>query len=302
MKAQRFAEITRAGRLNIVMLCKLRLILVLITSQFPLTTGCDIPLIRDLPKSRFSASSSKKDASNLRFTPETPSAPWCPEERPPLEADYGKEYVIVDLGCLRSVCAIEAQDKNLMTYSAEYSIDNKNWKTLTTKDTTYYFMEEYDANYKAVITPPITARFFRFHFLMCTWSEEKKSRPCGKVELYSDAGLDPDDSTEPMGCFIEQTSKKKKNERLLPVVYHKVRGDIAKKSPDILAIYEECRKNAEDHVEIFGILNFKQCVTTQSGKEEDYFNSARKSRRCKSCYGKGIGTKRKAVFVYKINL
>ena len=105
-----------------------------------------------------------------------------------------------------------------------------------------------------------------------------------------------------MGCFIEQTSKKKKKDRLLPVVYHTIGGKIVKKLPDILAIYKECRQNAEDHVEIFGILNFKHCVTTQSGKEEGYFNSARKSRKCNSCYSKGIGTGKKAVFVYKINL
>nr|XP_058948898.1 uncharacterized protein LOC131776689 [Pocillopora verrucosa]XP_058948899.1 uncharacterized protein LOC131776689 [Pocillopora verrucosa] len=279
------------------MLFKLKLILMVTTSQFYLTVaGCNIPLIQNLPKRRFSATSLKEDAFNLRFTPGTP---WCPAERPPLEADYAKEYVLVDLGCPRSICTVESKDENLMTYSGEYSIDKKNWKKLSTNDTTHYYMEEFDANYKALITPPVTARFFRFHLLMCFWSEEKKSRPCGKVELYSDAGLDPDDSTEPMGCFIEQTSKK---DRLLPVVYHTVGGKIVKKLPDILAIYKECRQNAEDHVEIFGILNFKHCVTTQSGKEEGYFNSARKSRKCNSCYGKGIGTGKKAVFVYKINL
>lgn len=100
--------------------------------------GCNIPLIQNLPKRRFSATSLKEDAFNLRFTPGTP---WCPAERPPLEADYAKEYVLVDLGCPRSICTVESKDENLMTYSGEYSIDKKNWKKLSTNDTTHYYME-----------------------------------------------------------------------------------------------------------------------------------------------------------------
>ena len=100
--------------------------------------GCNIPLIQNLPKRRFSATSLKEDAFNLRFTP---GAPWCPAERPPLEADYAEEYVLVDLGCPRSICTVESKDENLMTYSGEYSIDKKNWKTLSTNDTTHYYME-----------------------------------------------------------------------------------------------------------------------------------------------------------------
>ena len=118
--------------------------------------------------------------------------------------------------------------------------------------------------------------------------------------------LDSEDSTEPMGCFFEKLPKKK-NVRLLPVVYHTVDIDINRKYPDILAIYEECRQRAEEHsepLEIFGILNYKQCVTTKSGNEEDYFNKASKlrGRACKVCSGKGIGAKRTAVFVYKRDL
>ena len=112
--------------------------------------------------------------------------------------------------------------------------------------------------------------------------------------------LDPEDSVEPMGCFTE--TKKK---RLLPVVYHTATGRVGKKKyPDILTVYEECKQKASNYsnpLEIFGIWNFKQCVTTEAGKEEEYFKNARNSGKCKTCQGKGIGST-KAAFVYKINL
>ena len=109
--------------------------------------------------------------------------------------------------------------------------------------------------------------------------------------------LEPEDSVEPMGCFTE--TKKK---RLLPVVYHTVKGRVDKKYPDILAIYEECKKKASEYskpLEIFGIWNYKKCVSTETGKGDEYFNNARNSRNCKTCHGKGIGSKKTAVFVYK---
>lgn len=112
--------------------------------------------------------------------------------------------------------------------------------------------------------------------------------------------LDPVDSVEPMGCFTE--TKKK---RFFPVVYHTVKGRVDKKYPDILAIYEECKKKAAEYskpLEIFGIWNYIKCVTTNTGKGDEYFNNARKSRNCKTCHGKGIGSKKTAVFVYKTNL
>ena len=81
--------------------------------------GCNIPLIQNLPKRRFSATSLKEDAFNLRFTPGTP---WCPAERPPLEADYAKEYVLVDLGCPRSICTVLFADRQAS------SLDNQDTK------------------------------------------------------------------------------------------------------------------------------------------------------------------------------
>ena len=99
-----------------------------------------------------------------------------------------------------------------------------------------------------------------------------------------------------MGCFTET-----KNKRLLPDVYHTVEGRINKKYPDILAVYEECKQKAAEYskpIEIFGIWNFKQCITTETGKGDEYFKNARNSGRCKTCKDKGIGTG-KAAFVYK---
>ena len=103
-----------------------------------------------------------------------------------------------------------------------------------------------------------------------------------------------------MGCFAENTKK-----RLIPVVYHTVQARINEKYPDILAIYEECRQQAAAYstpIEIFGIMNYNKCVTTETGKGEEYFQNALRSRKCKECFSKGIGARKTAVFVYKINL
>ena len=102
---------------------------------------------------------------------------------------------------------------------------------------------------------------------------------------------------EPIGCFTEKARK-----RLLPVLYHKVTGN-AKKCPGILAIYEECKQKAAENskpLEIFGIWNNVKCVTTKTGKFDEYFKKAPDSRNCKTCQGKGIGSKKTAVFVYKV--
>ena len=110
--------------------------------------------------------------------------------------------------------------------------------------------------------------------------------------------LDPEDSVEPMGCFTENTKK-----RLIPDVYHTVEGRVSKSYPDILAIYEECRQKAAEYskpLEIFGIMNYNKCVTTETGKGEEYFKNARSSSKCKKCFGKGIGARKTAVFVYEI--
>ena len=95
--------------------------------------------------------------------------------------------------------------------------------------------------------------------------------------------------------------------RPFPVVYHTVQARINKKFPDILAIYEECRQKAAEFstpIEIFGIMNYNKCVTTETGKAEDYFQNVETESRhgCKVCFGKGIGARESAVFVYKINL
>ena len=89
----------------------------------------------------------------------------------------------------------------------------------------------------------------------------------------------------------------------MPDVYHTVKAGIDKKYPDILAIYEECKQKAVEYskpIEIFGIWNFKHCITTETGKDDEYLKNARNSGKCKTCQGKGIGTG-KAVFVYKKN-
>lgn len=93
-----------------------------------------------------------------------------------------------------------------------------------------------------------------------------------------------------------------KKTRHLPYVYHTVKGKIDKKYPDILAVYDECKQKAAEYskpIEIFGIWNFKQCVMTETGRDDAAnLENARKSGKCKTCQGKGIGTG-KAVFVYK---
>lgn len=96
--------------------------------------------------------------------------------------------------------------------------------------------------------------------------------------------------------------------RLLPVVYYTVQASINKKFPDILAIYDQCRQKATEFskpLEIFGIKNYNKCVTTKTGKAEDYFQNAEAESQhhgCKVCFGKGIGARKSAVFVYKMNL
>jgi len=75
-----------------------------------------------------------------------------------------------------------------------------------------------------------------------------------------------------------------------------------KKCPSILAVYEECKKKAAEHsntLEIIGIWNNKKCVTSKTGKFDEYFNKAPDSNNCRTCQGKGVGSKKTAVFVYK---
>lgn len=111
--------------------------------------------------------------------------------------------------------------------------------------------------------------------------------------------LDPDDSVEPMGCFTEPKMRRR---RRFTSVYHRVNGRVHKNYPDILAIYEACLQHAfSKSLEIFGIKNYRQCVTTKSGREEQHFiRHLRPSRSCENCNGKGIGATRRGVFVYKI--
>ena len=101
---------------------------------------------------------------------------------------------------------------------------------------------------------------------------------------------------EPIGCFTEKAKK-----GLLPVVYHKITGRVNKKCSGILTAYEECKQKAAElkPLEIFGISNMKKCVTTVTGKFDEYFSKAPDSRGCKTCQGKGIGSKKNAVFVYR---
>jgi len=95
---------------------------------------------------------------------------------------------------------------------------------------------------------------------------------------------------------------KAKNRQLLPDVYHAVKGPV-KTCPSILAVYEECKKKAAENsntLEIFGIWNNNKCVTSETGKFDEYFNEAApNSSKCKTCQGKGVGSKKTAVFVYK---
>ncbi|KAL9955429.1 hypothetical protein ACROYT_G036756 [Oculina patagonica] len=70
-----------------------------------------------------------------------------------------------------------------------------------------------------------------------------------------------------MGCYNENPEKQH-----LPIVYHTVTSRVNTRNPDILAIYKECRQKAADYskpLEIFGILNYNRCVTTETGKEGD---------------------------------
>jgi len=102
---------------------------------------------------------------------------------------------------------------------------------------------------------------------------------------------------EPIGCFTVKAKKR----RLLPNVYHTVTGPV-KNCPSILAVYEECKKKAVENsntLEIFGIWNNNKCVRSETGKFDEHFNKAPDSSKCKTCEGKGVGSKKTAVFVYK---
>lgn len=118
------------------------------------------------------------------------------------------------------------------------------------------------------------------------------------LPLEPEKPVEPENPVEPIGCFTE--AKK----RHLPVVYHTI-NEVGKKCPGILAVYEECKQKAAEsskHLEIFGIWRNKKsakCVTTETGKFDEYFNKAPDSSNCKTCEGKGIGSKKAAVFVYK---
>ena len=107
--------------------------------------------------------------------------------------------------------------------------------------------------------------------------------------------MKPGNPVEPIGCFTEP------KKRRLPDVYHTIKGPV-KECKDILAVYEECKQKAAEsskHLEIFGIWNKNKCVTTKTGKSNEYFNKDPDSSNCKTCEGKGIGSKKRAVFVYK---
>ena len=46
----------------------------------------------------------------------------------------------------------------------------------------------FEANIKAVITPPVRARFFKFRIPIYAYSDERGINPCIKVELYGSSG------------------------------------------------------------------------------------------------------------------
>jgi len=277
----------------------------------PLSSAIDTPLVRILPKDRFSASSSYNEsvtAPNVRFPSEqidlsASKEPWCPATR--TDYDYFKEYVTVDLGCQQTVRKVEGKDSHVLQYFGEYSNDEKKWKTLTSKDKRYYdkTLKVFKANYQAEIKPPVKARYFRFRIRFYDYSRERQ--PCLKVEMYGSSPCEPEkpvepevpvqpgNPVEPIGCF---------QKRRLPIVYHTVTARVDKKCPGILAVYEECKQKAAENskpLEIFGIWNNRKCVTSKTGKFDEYFNKAPDSRNCKTCQGKGIGSKKTAVFVYK---
>ena len=121
----------------------------------------DTPLVRILPKDRFSASSSFNDsvtAPNVRFPNEqqfglsAPTEPWCPAKRD--DWDYAQEYVIVDLGCQQTVRKLEGKDSHTLQYAVQYSNDEKIWKSLTSEDDTYYDKDlKVSVTTKAIIHP-----------------------------------------------------------------------------------------------------------------------------------------------------
>lgn len=255
-----------------------------------LAQECQTPNVAVLPGSSFSATSAYSDsfkASNVRFAIENP---WCPAT-----FDSDNEYVTVDLQCARSVRQVEGKDPHLLFYNGEYSNDNVNWEKLESEDETHYSPYlGFEANNRAVITPPVRARYFRFRLSMYAGGFDK---PCFKVELYGKN----DDSVEPLGCFNEKGRRKY---RAMPVTFHSVQ-DVDTNFPDILAIYEECRQKAAEYskfeIEVFGIKNYRKCVTTATGKEEQYSKHG-KSSKCAVCGGKGIGTRRTSMFVYQKKL
>lgn len=46
----------------------------------------------------------------------------------------------------------------------------------------------FEANNQALITPPVRARFFKFRIPIYSYSDERGSQPCIKVELYGSPG------------------------------------------------------------------------------------------------------------------
>ena len=106
-----------------------------------------MPLVRVLPEKSFTASSSYNDsvkASNVRFAnssgmPESSASkePWCSATKDDPDK-YFEEFVIVDLGCPRTVHKVEGKDPKVQFYAAEYSSNKNAWKNLTSEDATYY--------------------------------------------------------------------------------------------------------------------------------------------------------------------
>lgn len=265
-----------------------------------LSLAKEVPLVQVLPEKSFTASSFYNDsvkASNVRFPSSSgmPKEPWCSGTQNDTD-EYFKQFVTVDLGCPQTVHKVEGKDPNAQYYAVEYSNNKTGWTNLTSEHKAFYKnSNSFETDKAAEIIPTVRGRFFKFRITEYSHTVERRSHPCIKVELYGSPDLQ--DSVQPTGCFTET-----KRTRHLPYVYHTVKGKIDKKYPDILAVYDECKQKAANYskpIEIFGIWNFKQCVTTETGRDDAaYLESARNSGKCKTCQGKGIGT-RQAVFVYK---
>lgn len=93
------------------------------------------------------------------------------------------------------------------------------------------------------------------------------------------------------GCFKEAKNPKRK---AMGVVYKRVEND----TKYVARVVEACMREAEkEGLEIFGINNSKECVTTKDSSYDRYG----RSENCK-VYGQyGVGSQR-ANFVYKLSM